>query len=107
MGTPHLADSSLKTPALPTAPVLEPEPGEIRDTNAVIETAVAEARRRFNIGDYLSLTKPRIVLLLLVTTLIPMYLAGDAPPRGWLRTRADCTKSGEHRRPQRAPRPSA
>lgn len=49
-----------------------------------VATSAAERSRYASIGDYLSLTKPRIVLLLLVTTLIPMYLAGDAPPSGWL-----------------------
>lgn len=30
--------------------------------------------------DYLALTKPYIISLLLVTTFVPMYLAGDGPP---------------------------
>ncbi|MBK8051650.1 MAG: protoheme IX farnesyltransferase [Anaerolineales bacterium] len=30
------------------------------------------------------LTKPRIISLLLIVTFIPMFLAGDAPPSGWL-----------------------
>jgi protoheme IX farnesyltransferase len=42
------------------------------------------ALRRLAISDYVALTKPRIILLLLVTTLIPMYLAGPVAPSGWL-----------------------
>ncbi len=42
------------------------------------------ALRRLAVSDYVALTKPRIILLLLVTTLIPMYLAGPAAPGGWL-----------------------
>jgi protoheme IX farnesyltransferase len=30
------------------------------------------------------LTKPRIISLLLVITFVPMFLAGDGPPSGWL-----------------------
>ena len=36
------------------------------------------------VGDYIALTKPRIISLLLVTTLVPMFLAGDQPPSGLL-----------------------
>lgn len=43
-----------------------------------------KALARLALSDYVALTKPRIILLLLVTTLVPMYLAGDAPPGGWL-----------------------
>ena len=43
-----------------------------------------KALARLALSDYVALTKPRIILLLLVTTLVPMYLAGDAPPSGWL-----------------------
>ena len=42
------------------------------------------ALRRLAVSDYVALTKPRIILLLLVTTLIPMYLAGPTAPSGWL-----------------------
>src|SRR5690606_22419732 len=35
-------------------------------------------------GDYVMLTKPRIISLLLITTLTPMYLAAGSPPGGWL-----------------------
>ncbi|MBX3053243.1 MAG: heme o synthase [Caldilineaceae bacterium] len=34
--------------------------------------------------DLLALTKPRIIALLLLTTLVPMFLAGPAAPSGWL-----------------------
>ncbi len=36
------------------------------------------------VSDLVALTKPRIILLLLATTLVPMYLAGNAPPSGAL-----------------------
>ncbi len=39
---------------------------------------------RLAVSDYIALTKPRIVLLLLVTTLVPMFLAAPTPPSGWL-----------------------
>ena len=34
--------------------------------------------------DYIALTKPRVVVLLLWITLVQMFLAGDRPPGGWL-----------------------
>ncbi len=43
-----------------------------------------DALRRLAVSDYVALTKPRIVLLLLVTTLVPMFLAAGEPPSGWL-----------------------
>lgn len=39
---------------------------------------------RLALSDYIMLTKPRIILLLLATTLVPMFLAGATPPGGWL-----------------------
>ena len=39
---------------------------------------------RLAFRDYVMLTKPRIISLLLITTLTPMYLAAGAPPSGWL-----------------------
>jgi len=36
--------------------------------------------QRIRFRDYLALTKPSIISLLLVTTFVPMYLAGDGPP---------------------------
>ena len=39
---------------------------------------------RLALSDYIMLTKPRIILLLLATTLVPMFLAGPTPPGGWL-----------------------
>ena len=60
-------------------PVLEP--------NRILEQPLpvmqkSSARRTFS--DYVALTKPRIISLLLVITLVPMFLAGSAPPSGWL-----------------------
>jgi protoheme IX farnesyltransferase len=42
------------------------------------------ALARLAVSDYVALTKPRIILLLLVTTLIPMFLAAPTAPSGWL-----------------------
>lgn len=39
-----------------------------------------EALTRLALGDYVALTKPRIISLLLVTTLVPMFLAGPGAP---------------------------
>jgi heme o synthase len=39
-----------------------------------------QSRVRLAFSDYISLTKPRIISLLLVVTLVPMFLAGDAAP---------------------------
>lgn len=39
---------------------------------------------RLAFNDYVMLTKPRIISLLLITTLTPMYLATGNPPSGWL-----------------------
>ena len=43
-----------------------------------------QAMLRLAISDYVMLTKPRIILLLLVVTFVPMFLAGPAAPSGWL-----------------------
>lgn len=43
-----------------------------------------QALVRLQISDYVALTKPRIISLLLVTTLVPMFLAGAAAPSGAL-----------------------
>lgn len=43
-----------------------------------------QAKVRLAFSDYVMLLKPRIISLLLVTTLIPMYLARANPPGGWL-----------------------
>ena len=39
---------------------------------------------RLAFGDYVMLTKPRIISLLLIVTLLPMFLAGPTAPSGWL-----------------------
>lgn len=59
---------------------------QLGQTSAAAEPEMTRetAQARLALSDYIALTKPRIVMLLLVTTLVPMYLAGDAPPRGWL-----------------------
>ena len=43
-----------------------------------------QALVRLAIGDYVALTKPRIISLLLIVTLVPMFLAGDGAPSGML-----------------------
>ena len=43
-----------------------------------------QALVRLAIGDYVMLTKPRIILLLLVITFVPMFLAAPGAPSGWL-----------------------
>lgn len=43
-----------------------------------------QALVRLAISDYVMLTKPRIVLLLLIVTFVPMFLAAPNPPGGWL-----------------------
>ncbi len=43
-----------------------------------------KALTRLALSDYIMLTKPRIILLLLATTLVPMFLAGPTAPGGWL-----------------------
>lgn len=56
------------------------------DKPAVAEQPLTRegALLRLAVSDYIALTKPRIVLLLLVTTLVPMFLASEQPPSGWL-----------------------
>jgi protoheme IX farnesyltransferase len=49
---------------------------------ALVPGAAAERPRSAVLLDYLSLTKPRIVVLLLITTLAPMIVAADGWP-GW------------------------
>ena len=43
-----------------------------------------QALVRLAISDYLTLTKPRIISLLLIITFVPMYLAAPTPPDGML-----------------------
>jgi protoheme IX farnesyltransferase len=43
-----------------------------------------QALIRLAVSDYVMLTKPRIILLLLVVTFVPMFLAGPTAPSGWL-----------------------
>jgi protoheme IX farnesyltransferase len=43
-----------------------------------------QALVRLAISDYVALTKPRIISLLLVITFVPMYLAGSSAPSGML-----------------------
>ena len=43
-----------------------------------------QALVRLALSDYLTLTKPRIISLLLIITYVPMYLAAATPPDGML-----------------------
>jgi heme o synthase len=43
-----------------------------------------QAITRLAISDYVMLTKPRIIALLLLVTFVPMFLAGSRPPSLWL-----------------------
>jgi protoheme IX farnesyltransferase len=61
-----LKSTNVKSPPVETEPTREP------------------ARLRLAVNDYVMLTKPRIILLLLVITLVPMFLAGPSAPSGWL-----------------------
>ena len=55
---------------------------EFASTTVVAEkTAIAQ---KSLLSDFITLTKPRIISLLLVITFVPMFLAGEAPPGGWL-----------------------
>lgn len=54
----------------------------LKDTSIREETSTAlqKSLPRISFADYFSLTKPRIVALLLLTTLVPMFLAGPGAP---------------------------
>lgn len=49
-----------------------------------VPLAGAAAVPRTSVRDYIALTKPRIIELLLVTTVPPMFLAAEGWPGGWL-----------------------
>ena len=52
----------------------------LRDRSLTREQALV----RLAISDYVTLTKPRIISLLLIITFVPMFLAGSVPPSGML-----------------------
>lgn len=54
----------------------------LTETTPSIEQSLTreQALTRLRLSDYVALTKPRIISLLLVTTLVPMYLAGSEAP---------------------------
>jgi protoheme IX farnesyltransferase len=60
------------------------EPVKAVDPRASQSVTRAQALMRLALSDYLALTKPRIISLLLVTTWVPMYLASTTPPGGML-----------------------
>ncbi len=74
------------TPPLPkdTVTTLDPRPAQDGRTDA--EAAAGRASRGWRevVGDYVSLTKPRIIELLLVTTFPVMFLAERGIPPVWL-----------------------
>jgi protoheme IX farnesyltransferase len=57
-------------------------PGKTGDASQPLEEQSNTVRRL--LGDYVMLTKPTIISLLLVTTLTPMFLASGDAPGGWL-----------------------
>jgi protoheme IX farnesyltransferase len=63
-----MAESTSLQPKSPNEPALSRE----------------QALTRLAIGDYVMLTKPRIISLLLIVTFVPMFLAGEGAPSGWL-----------------------
>jgi protoheme IX farnesyltransferase len=60
------------------------EPGKHVESRAGHSMTREQALMRLALSDYLTLTKPRIISLLLVTTLVPMFLASPTPPGGML-----------------------
>jgi protoheme IX farnesyltransferase len=52
----------------------------VKENGALPPLAPPALSPREVVGDYVALTKPRIISLLLAITLVPMFLAGDAPP---------------------------
>lgn len=56
------------------------EPVQAKETRTGQGMTREQALLRLALSDYLTLTKPRIISLLLVTTLVPMYLAAPTPP---------------------------
>ena len=64
---------------LDSAPVNNPQTGA-----AEAPMTREQALTRLAISDYVMLTKPRIISLLLIVTLLPMFLAGPTAPSGWL-----------------------
>lgn len=61
---------------------LTTHPSKASEAGQPLAAPSGEARIAFS--DYVMLTKPRIISLLLLTTLTPMFLAADTPPGGWL-----------------------
>mgnify|MGYP005840377963 CR=1 FL=1 len=60
-------------------------PGKPGEASADVAPLTREqALLRLAISDYLTLTKPRIISLLLIITFVPMYLAASTPPDGML-----------------------
>jgi heme o synthase len=58
-------------------------PPVLHDGAETVATAPARVERS-TVGAYVALTKPRIIELLLVTTVPPMFLAAGGWPSGWL-----------------------
>ena len=56
----------------------------LQPAEAILSPAAGVVRPRSLWRDLVMLTKPRIISLLLVTTLIPMFLAGESAPGGML-----------------------
>jgi protoheme IX farnesyltransferase len=62
-------------------------PSSLVKTTTSVESTLAPVPpivTRHTFRDFVALTKPRIISLLLVVTLVPMFLAGRTAPSGWL-----------------------
>jgi len=77
------------TTTLTPSPAERPDPADLRMTTATqragiaaVGTSGASAIRQ-RVKDYVTLTKPRIISLLLVTTIVPMIVAVGGWPDGW------------------------
>src|SRR5687768_15875300 len=52
-------------------------PGDANGEGGMSDAAISVSSSRSLLRDFVTLTKPRIISLLLVTTIAPMFVAGD------------------------------
>jgi heme o synthase len=77
------------TTTLTPSPAERPDPADLCMTTATQRAGIAAVRVagtsgvRQRVQDYVTLTKPRIISLLLVTTIVPMIVAVGGWPDGW------------------------
>ena len=77
------AERVTQTSAAPISTVPDPS-GDGGAIAPVLRLAPRTPRRRGRVASYVALTKPRIIELLLVTTLPSMVLAAGGPPKWWV-----------------------